>query len=62
MVYYIEMKLTKEQMYLARIEPEEMGFCAHKLLQYRMCVRANQPWYTNCLHEKHEFAHCKTEE
>ncbi len=56
------MPLTKDEMYAAGIPPEEMGFCAGVLLKYRTCVHNNRPWFTNCIHEKHDYLHCKSEE
>ncbi len=56
------MLVSIDEMYAAKVPPEEMGFCAHKLIQYRACIEANRPWFTNCGHEKHEFLHCKHEE
>ena len=56
------MKVTPEEMRANGINENQQDFCAHLLIKFNTCIRDNRPWYTNCIHEKHDWHHCQRDE
>ncbi|XP_037088618.1 NADH dehydrogenase [ubiquinone] 1 beta subcomplex subunit 7-like [Pollicipes pollicipes] len=53
------MVATEEEMSSAKLEPEQRGYCAHKLIAFNRCKRDHWPLAYKCAHEKHELANCE---
>lgn len=53
---------TEEEMRSAKIPLEDRDYCAHLLLKFRDCRKANWPFAAKCHHEKHEYLDCQYDE
>lgn len=53
------MKADMDCLKSARILPEDRDYCAHYLLQYKICRYNNWPLVYRCAHEKHDFLNCE---
>ena len=55
-----KMEVTLEQMENAGLETFEMDFCAHKLMEWKECVRKSFPFANfYCHHNEHAYQHCE---
>uniref|UniRef100_C9W1C1 NADH dehydrogenase [ubiquinone] 1 beta subcomplex subunit 7 n=1 Tax=Rhipicephalus sanguineus TaxID=34632 RepID=C9W1C1_RHISA len=53
-----QMVATELEMESANVPQQYRGYCAHKLIELRACMKQNFPFVTTCGHEKHEYASC----
>ena len=56
------MVATKEEMDAAGLKTEERTFCAHLLIEEKVCRDRERPFFYKCSHEKHAYLHCQYEE
>ena len=54
-----EMKLTEQEMDLAKISRDQRDFCAHLLIPIMRCRRENAPLHYRCKHLVHEHQGCQ---
>ena len=50
---------TEEEMNSAKLHPKERDYCAHKLIDYRSCLKENTPFLWRCAHARHEMGECQ---
>jgi len=56
------MVATEEEMDAAGLKTEERTFCAHFLIEEKVCRDRERPFFYKCSHEKHAYLHCQYEE
>jgi hypothetical protein len=57
-----EIKVTEEEMYLAKIPANRRDYCGHHLIDLMKCKRENFPFLSRCEHYTHEWNNCQNEE
>lgn len=53
---------TEKEMNSAKLLPNERDYCAHKLIDYRACLKNTRPFYWKCYHARHELGECQFED
>ncbi|KAL3270154.1 hypothetical protein HHI36_009212 [Cryptolaemus montrouzieri] len=53
---------TEEEMISAKIPIASRDYCAHKLIEYKACRKAEWPFPVKCHHEKHAYLTCQYED
>ena len=59
---FSEMKASKEEMDSANLDLCDRDYCAHLLIDYRVCRDNVWPFVYKCHHEKHTYLECEYDE
>lgn len=63
MYYFIPVMIaTEAEMISAKLPLEDRSYCAHLLIDYRVCRTKHWPLAYKCHHEKHAYETCEFNE